>query len=73
MKKLTKKYVIENTSIRKALASNGSTLRGCGFETTTFDLMLNDRLYDNMIRWGWIEDKGHYVITWEGLCNLKMV
>jgi len=73
MKKLTKKYVVQNTSISKN-STNGSTLEGCRFETS-YELQnrQDDRLYYNLLKWGWIVDKGRYCITWEGIQNLKMV
>ncbi len=73
MKKLTKKYVIENTSISKVYATNLSTLEGCRFWMSE-DLENRDdnKLFVNMLKWGWIVDRGRYLITWEGLRNLKM-
>jgi hypothetical protein len=72
--RLTKNYVIANTSISKVYATNGSTLEGCRFKMS-FDLLnrTDDRLYANMLKWGWIQDRGRYVITWEGLRNLRMI
>jgi len=72
--KLTKKYVIANTSISRIYSTNGSTLEGCRFEMS-FDLSnrTDDKLYTNMLKWGWIQDRGRYVITWEGIKNLKML
>jgi DNA invertase Pin-like site-specific DNA recombinase len=31
------------------------------------------RLYENMIKWGWVQNRGRLVITWEGIQNLRMV
>lgn len=73
MKRLTKKYVIQNTSISKN-STSGSTLEGCRFEMSgELQNRQDDRLYDNMEKWGWIIDKGRYCITWEGIKNLKTV
>ena len=72
--RLTKNYVIANTSISNVYSTAGSTLRGCNFQMS-FDLLCrtDDRLYTNMLKWGWKEDKGMYVITCEGLRNLRRV
>jgi hypothetical protein len=74
MKRLTKKYIIENTSISRTYTTNGSTLEGCRFKTSS-DLQnrQDDKLYDNLLKWGWIVDKGRLCITWEGMQNLRMV
>lgn len=73
MKRLTKKYVIQNTSISKVYSTNGNTLEGCRFETShELQNRQDDRLYYNMLKWKWIVDKGRYCITWEGIRNLKM-
>jgi hypothetical protein len=72
--KLTKKFVIENTSISRVYATNGSTLEGCRFETShLLQNMQSDRLYKNMLKWGWVQDRGRLVITWEGIQNLRMI
>lgn len=74
MKKLTKKYVIENTTISKVFSTHGSTLDGCRFEVSAeLQNRSDDRLFVNMVKWGWIVDRGMYTITWEGLRNLRMV
>jgi hypothetical protein len=72
MKKLTKKYVIENTSISKIYATKFSTLEGCRFWMSVDLIMRDDELFKNMLKWGWIIDRGRYLITWEGLKNLRM-
>jgi len=73
MKKLTKKYVIENTSISKVYASKFSTLEGSRFwMSKDLENRDDDKLFVNMLRWGWIIDRGRYLLTWEGLRNLKM-
>ncbi len=72
MKKLTKKYVIENTSISKVYASNLNTLEGCRFRMSENLENRDDKLFVNMLKWGWIIDRGRYLITWEGLRNLRM-
>lgn len=74
MRRVTKKYVQENTTISKVYSTNGSTLEGCKFEIS-FELANrgDDRLYSNMEKWGWIINKGRYCITWEGLKSLRMV
>ena len=72
--KLTKKFVIKNTSISRVYATNGSTLEGCRFETSAkLQNREDDRLYKNMIKWGWVQNRGRLVITWEGIQNLRMV
>lgn len=80
MEKLTKKYVIQNTSISKVYATNGSTLEGCRFEmsqnlayNTYVNEELENKLFANMLKWGWIKNTGCYTITWEGLRNLRMI
>ena len=74
MKKLTKKYVIENTSISRVYSTNGSTLEGCYFKTSSeLQNRQDDRLYYNLLKWKWIVDKGRYCITWEGIKNLRMI
>jgi hypothetical protein len=74
MKKLTKKYVIENTSISRVYTTSSSTLEGCRFKIS-YELQNrgDDRLYVNLLKWGWVVDKGRLCITWEGIQNLRMV
>lgn len=73
--KLTKKFVRENTTISKVTTTNGSTLRGCQFRVGfTIDCEeLETRFYANLEKWGWIEDRGAFVITWEGMRNIPMI
>ena len=74
MKKLTKKYIRENTSISRVYSTNGSTLEGCRFSTSAeLQNRGDDKLFSNMEKWGWIQKRGRYVITWEGITNLKMI
>ncbi len=74
MKRLTKKYVINNTSISRVHSTNGSTLEGCRFKMSE-DLLnrTDDRIFANMEKWGWIVDRGRLCITWAGIKNLKMI
>jgi hypothetical protein len=74
MKKLTKKYVRENCTISKVYTTNGSTLEGCRFQMSEeLQNRDDDKLFNNMLKWGWIRDIGRFVITWEGMRNLEMV
>lgn len=74
MKRLTKKYVVENTSISRVYSANGSTLEGCRFQTSAeLANRRDDRLFLNLEKWGWVVNKGRLCITWEGLRNLKMI
>ena len=74
MKRLTKKYVIENTSISRVYSANGSTLEGCRFQTSAeLANRGDDRLFLNLEKWGWVVNKGRLRITWEGIKNLKTI
>lgn len=74
MKRLTKKYVVENTSISRVYSTNGSTLEGCRFEMSAeLANRGDDRLFSNMEKWGWVVNKGRLCITWEGIRNLKTI
>lgn len=72
--RITKKYVKNNTSISKIHSVNNATLEGCRFNISS-DLqnIPNDNLFKNLIKWGWVVDKGRLCITYKGLENLRMV
>lgn len=70
MKKLTKKYVIENTSI-SGKATPWATLESCGFQMSEELEHRDDKFFDNMIKWGWIQDRGRMVLTQLGYETLK--
>jgi hypothetical protein len=72
--KLTKKYISKNTSISAVYATHGRTLEGCRFKMSEeLQNREDDKVYSNMLKWGWIQDRGRLVITWEGMRNIPMV
>jgi hypothetical protein len=72
--KITKQFCKENLRLNRN-TTPGSTLRSCLRvpQEIEWSEELSARLYSNLEKWGWIEDRGMYILTREGFGEIPFV